>query len=167
MPKHFILLIILFISFQLYNSHGYYDEYPDLDGNYDDYGLNDNNYYDNFNESLKNYLVENGYFESDRLIEPQELKKILYEVLSEGDPDKNSESVKKIFKQLAERFTDVYYNDKKQIRGKDIFGLINIDDIWARFDDYLDYNISGKYDFDDDDDEDDDLDNDTIFDGDL
>ena len=166
MPKHFIILIILFISFQLLKSHGYYDEYPDLDGNYDDYGLNDNNYYDNFNESLKNYLVENGYFESDRLIEPQELKKILYEVLSEGDPDKNSESVKKIFKQLAERFTDVYYNDKKQIRGKDIFGLINIDDIWARFDDYLDYNISGKYDFDDDD-EDDDLDNDTIFDGDL
>ena len=118
-------------------------------------------------EDCVNYLVENGYFESDRLIEPPELKKILYEVLSEGDPDKNSESVKKIFKQLAERFTDVYYNDKKQIRGKDIFGLINIDDIWARFDDYLDYNISGKYDFDDDDDEDDDLDNDTIFDGDL
>ena len=166
MPKHLIILLILFVTLPIYNLHQYYDEYPDPEGNYDDYDLNDDNYFDNFNETLKNYLVDNGYYESDRLIDPPELKKIIYDVISEGDPDKNSESVRKIFQQLAERFTDVYYNDKKQIRGKDIYGLINISDIWDRFDDYIDYNISGKYDFDDDD-EDDDLDNDTIFDGDL
>ena len=95
------------------------------------------------------------------------MKKVLYEVISEGDPDKNSEGVNKIFQQLAERFTDVYYNDKKQIRGKDIYGLINIDQIWERFDDYLDLNSSSNFDpFDDD--ENDDLDDDNdIFAADL
>ena len=170
MPRLSIsLIIILFLLITLNKCHGdYYDDYPYPDDYYDDNDYNDNNYYDNFNETLKNYLVENGYFDSDRLIEPYEMKKILYEVISEGDADKNSEGLKKIFSQLAERFTEVYYNDRKQIRGKDIYGLINIDDIWARFDDYLDYNASSKYDDFFDDDENDDLDdNNSIFDEDL
>ena len=169
MPRLSISLLIIFLLMSVNKCHGdYYDDYPYPDDYYDDNDYNDNNYYDNFNETLKNYLVENGYFDSDRLIEPYEMKKILYEVISEGDPDKNSENVKKIFSQLAERFTEVYYNDRKQIRGKDIYGLINIDDIWARFDDYLDYNLSSKYDDFFDDDENDDLDdNSSIFDEDL
>ena len=169
MPKLFIFLIILFSLISLFkfqedinDDYSYPNDYYDGYDDYDNY-----NYYDNFNETLKNYLIENGYYESERLIEPYEMKKIIYEVISEGDPDRNSENVNKIFKQLAERFTEVYFNDKKQIRGKDIYGLINIDDIWARFDDYLDYNISSKFDFDDDDENDDLDDNDSIFDGDL
>ena len=141
----------------------YYDDYPYYYDYYDDYDYNDR-YYTNFNETLKNYLVDNGYFESDRVIEPYEMKKIIYEVITEGDPDKNTDEVNKIFKQLAERFTEVYYNDKKQIKGKDIYNIINIDDIWSKFNDYLDYNTSGQFDdFDDDDGEDDDLDDDDSF----
>ena len=116
MPRLSISLLIIFLLMSVNKCHGdYYDDYPYPDDYYDDNDYNDNNYYDNFNETLKNYLVENGYFDSDRLIEPYEMKKILYEVISEGDPDKNSENVKKIFSQLAERFTEVYYNDRKQI----------------------------------------------------
>ena len=164
MPKHLIILLILFVSLPIYNLHQYYDEYPDLEGNYDDYDLNDDNYFDNFNETLKNYLVDNGYFDSDRIIEPHEMKKIIYEVITEGEPDRNSEEVNNIFKQLAERFTEVYFNDKKQIKGKDIYGIVNIDDIWSKFNDYLDYNTSGLYDDYDDDGENDDLDDDdSIF----
>ena len=169
MPKFSIISALIFsrislCKFQDNNN----DDYPYQDDYYDGYDDYDNyNYYDNFNQTLKNYLVDNGYFDSERLIEPHEMKKIVYDVISEGDPDKNSENVNKIFKQLAERFTDVYYNEKKQIRGKDIYGLINIDDIWARFDDYLDYNISDKFDFDDDDENDDLDDKDDIFAADL
>ena len=164
MRKLSILLITFFSFLSLIKSHyDYYDDYPYYDDYYDDYGDN-NNYYTNFNETLKNYLVDNGYFDSDRVIEPYEMKKIIYEVITEGDPDKNSDEVNKIFKQLAERFTEVYYNDKKQIRGKDIYGIINIDDIWSKFNDYLDYNTNGQYDdFDDDDEENDDLDDDSAF----
>ena len=170
MTKHLITLIILFSLMSLYKLHESYDDYdgfPDIDENDNDYDLNDEKYYENFNKTLKNYLIENGYFESDRLIDPPELKKIVFDVISEADPDIISENLKKIFTQLAEKFTDVYYNDNKQIRGRDIYGLINIDDIWAGFDDYLDLNSSGKYDFDDDDGEDDDLDVDNIFGADL
>ena len=95
------------------------------------------------------------------------MRKIVYEVISAGDPDRNNENMKKIFKELAEKFTEVYYNDKKQIRGKDIYDLINIDDIWARFDDYLDLNTSDKFNFDEDDENDDLDDKDGLFDGDL
>ena len=131
MTKFFISLVLLF-SLPLLNKtqNDYNGDYPYPDDYYDD---NDYNYFENFNETLKNYLIDNGLFDSDRLIEPHEMKKILYEVISEGDSEKNTEGVKKVFQQMAERFTDVYFNDKKQIRGKDIYGLININDIWDRF----------------------------------
>ena len=166
MTKFFISLVLLF-SLPLLNKtqDDYNGDYPYPDDYYDD---NDYNYFENFNETLKNYLIDNGLFDSDRLIEPHEMKKILYEVISEGDSEKNTEGVKKVFQQMAERFTDVYFNDKKQIRGKDIYGLININDIWDRFDYYVDFNTSSKYDDFFDDDENDDLDDqDNFFDDDL
>ena len=166
MTKFFISLVLLF-SLPLLNKtqDDYNGDYPYPDDYYDD---NDYNYFENFNETLKNYLIDNGLFDSDRLIEPHEMKKILYEVISEGDSEKNTEGVKKVFQQMAERFTDVYFNDKKQIRGKDIYGLININDIWDRFDDYVDFNTSSKNDDFFDDDENDDLDDqDDFFDDDL
>ena len=67
----------------------------------------------------------------------------------------------------AEAMRKEYFNDKKQIRGKDIYDLINIDDIWARFDDYLDLNSTDKFNFDEDDENDDLDDKDGLFDGDL
>ena len=161
----FILFLITFLSlFSLFNfQYDYYDDYRYYDDYYDDGDYNDR-FYTNFNETLKNYLVDNGYFDSDRIIEPHEMKKIIYEVITEGEPDRNSEEVNNIFKQLAERFTEVYFNDKKQIKGKDIYGIVNIDDIWSKFNDYLDYNTSGLYDDYDDDGENDDLDDDdSIF----
>ena len=166
MTKFFISLVLLF-SLPLLNKtqDDYNVDNPYPDDYYDD---NDYNYFENFNETLKNYLIDNGLFDSDRLIEPHEMKKILYEVISEGDSEKNTEGVKKVFQQMAERFTDVYFNDKKQIRGKDIYGLININDIWDRFDDYVDFNTSSKNDDFFDDDENDDLDDqDNFFDDDL
>ena len=168
MLKFLFSLIIFLSSFQLFIFQYDYNSYPYPDDDYDGIDVNnDYSYYDNFNETLKDYLVDNGYFDSERLIEPHEMKKIIYEVISDGDPDKNSEGVNNIFKQLAERFTEVYFNDKKQIRGKDIYGLINIDDIWERFDDYLDYNVSDKFDPFDDDENDDLDDKDDIFAADL
>ena len=169
MTKFVNSLIILFSCISLYKCHyDYIDDFENPEDYYEDNNdFDDYSYYDNFNESLKNYLVDNGYFDSERLIEPYEMRKIVYEVISAGDPDRNNENMKKIFKELAEKFTEVYYNDKKQIRGKDIYDLINIDDIWTRFDDYLDLNSTDKFNFDEDDENDDLDDKDGLFDGDL
>ena len=167
MPKLITLIILFSLISLLKFQDNYYDDYPYPDDYYDGKDDYDYNYFENFNETLKTYLIENGYFDSERLIEPYEMKKILYEVISQGDPDTNSEGINNVFKQLAERFTEVYYNDKKQIRGKDIYGLINIDHIWERIDDYIDFNVSDKFDPFDDGENDDLDDNDDIFAADL
>ena len=119
-------------------------------------------YFDNFKDTLKKYLIDNGYYKSERLIEPHEMKKILFELITEGNPDKYSDRLNNIFRQLAERFSESYYSKKKQVKGKDIFKLVNIYDIWDKFDDYLDSNKTKKVDdyFDD---EDDDLDDKNSF----
>ena len=60
-------------------------------------------------------------------------------------------------------YSKFLYQQKK--RQKEI--IINIDDIWARFDDYLDLNGTDKFNFDEDDENDDLDDKDGLFDGDL
>ena len=100
-----------------------------------------------FKSSLKEYLVENKLFESERVIEPDELKKIFLDVITDDGPDNSPENMKKSLYELAEYFIERYYNDKKQIRGKDIYDLFDINDISAKFSDivgntlhYNDYN---------------------------
>ena len=40
-----------------------------------------------FRESLKKYLIEKNLLESDQLIQPEEMKKIFLEVVTEGDAE--------------------------------------------------------------------------------
>ena len=98
----------------------------------------ENNYYDEdgdqyFRESLKQYLVERNLFESDQLIQPEEMKKIFLEVLTEGDAESSAEYFGGIFIELADHFVNEYYRERKEIRGKDIFDLINMDPISKKF----------------------------------
>ena len=89
MNKKLILVLVFSLIFlircdedyddTLYNNseeedYGYYDD----DYYYDRYG------YGYFKSSLKEYLVENKLFNSDRIIEPDEMKKIFLDVLSES-----------------------------------------------------------------------------------
>ena len=107
-----------------------------------DYNYNEEDYY--FKSSLKEYLVENKLFESERVIEPDELKKIFLDVITDDGPENSPENMRKSLYELAEYFVERYYNEKKQIRGKDIYDLFDINDISAKFSDIvgntLDYN---------------------------
>ena len=98
----------------------------------------DNNYYDEdgdqyFKESLKQYLVERNLFESDQLIQPEEMKKIFLEVITEGDAESSAEYFGGIFIELADHFVNEYYRERKEIRGKDIFELIDMEPISKKF----------------------------------
>ena len=98
----------------------------------------ENNYYDEdgdqyFRESLKQYLVERNLFESDQLIQPEEMKKIFLEVLTEGDAESSAEYFGGIFIELADHFVNEYYRERKEIRGKDIFNLIDMEPISKKF----------------------------------
>ena len=116
--------------------------FPDFSEEGLDYNFNEEDHY--FKSSLKEYLIENKLFESERVIEPDELKKIFLDVITDDGPDNSPENMRKSLYELAEYFIERYYNDKKQIRGKDIYDLFDINDISAKFSDIvgntLDYN---------------------------
>ena len=126
----FILLSLLFIYKCKENSpeEEEWEEEEDDDDYYGDYDGDDY-----FKQSLKEYLVENNLFDSDRIIKPDEMRKIFLDVIAEGDPEGGSEYMEPIFKDLADYFVNTYYKDKPEIRAKQIYDLIDINVISMKF----------------------------------
>ena len=115
------------------------DEEPDEMSNYDD------DYYDGygdnyFQESLKEYLVQNNLYDSDRIIQPDEMKKIFLEVITEGDAESSADYFGGIFNELSDFFVNEYYAKKKEIKGKDIFELFDINQISQKFEQMMEAN---------------------------
>ena len=127
--------------------------FPDFSEEGFDYNFNEEDHY--FKSSLKEYLVENKLFESERVIEPDELKKIFLDVITDDGPENSPENMRKSLYELAEYFVERYYNEKKQIRGKDIYDLFDINDISAKFSDIVGDTINYNNDYNE---EEDDLD---------
>ncbi len=97
-----------------------------------------------FKKSLKEYLVKNNLFDSDKLIERKEMEKIFLDVILnrslEGIPD----YLKEIIDYLTKHFLDKYYKKKKEIKGKDIYELIDILAISSKFE-----QLTGSSEYDD------------------
>ena len=127
--------------------------FPDFSEEGFDYNFNEEDHY--FKSSLKEYLVENKLFESERVIEPDELKKIFLDVITDDGLENSPENMRKSLYELAEYFVERYYNEKKQIRGKDIYDLFDINDISAKFSDIVGDTINYNNDYNE---EEDDLD---------
>ena len=127
--------------------------FPDFSEEGFDYNFNEEDHY--FKSSLKEYLVENKLFESERVIEPDELKKIFLDVITDDGLENSPENMRKSLYELAEYFVERYYNEKKQIRGKDIYDLFDINDISAKYSDIVGDTINYNNDYNE---EEDDLD---------
>ena len=98
-----------------------------------------------FQESLKDYLIKNDLYESDRLIEREEMKKIFLEIILDQDPEGTPDYLKGVIEYLTNHFMKVYYKKKKnEIRGKDIYDLIDILAISRKF-----QQLTGNPDYDD------------------
>ncbi len=130
MKSNFILFIILSLIL-LNKCQDDDDEFPkeNLYDTFDD-SFDDNGF---FKSSLKEYLIEKDLYDSNRPIKPNELRNIFLEVISEGDMEKAPSNLKKIFSQLAEYFIVKYYKENKQIIGKDIINLFDINEISSQF----------------------------------
>ncbi len=154
MIKKYIFLITIF-SLILMVKTNIEDEIniPDFPEEGFDYNYNEEDHY--FKSSLKEYLEENKLFESERVIEPDELKKIFLDVITDDGPENSPENMRKSLYELAEYFVERYYNEKKQIRGKDIYDLFDINDISAKFSDIVGDTINYNNDYNE---EEDDLD---------
>ena len=123
----FIFFIILIIFYSKCN------EKKDL--NYD-YDYNEGT--KQFKESLKQYLTENGLLNSEKIIERDEMKKILFDILTEKDAEFIPDFLQEILEILTKHFIDKYYKEKKIIKGKDLYSLIDIESIAEKFQELTD-----------------------------
>ena len=125
--KIFIFFIILIIFYTKCN------EKKDLNHDYD---YNEGT--KQFKESLKQYLTENGLLNSEKIIERDEMKKILFDILTEKDAEFIPDFLQEILEILTKHFIDKYYKEKKIIRGKDLYSLIDIESIAEKFQELTD-----------------------------
>ena len=126
----FILNIILFELFSSINV----DEIDEMIKNYDI------KYEESQRIFAKEYLINKNLFDNDRLIGQGELRKILIDIILKGGSlsDLDDEG-KFIYEELARIFAQKYYKRKKEIRGKDIYNLIDINEINKKY-----YQLNGE-----------------------
>ena len=104
----------------------------DESSSFDDY---DPNKY--FKESVKEYLIEHKLYDSDKVIKPEEMKIIFLGVITEGEPDGSPDYMGGLFGSLADYFVEKYYKDKKEIKGKDLYDLFDMNEISKKFEELM------------------------------
>ena len=104
----------------------------DDSSSFEDY---DSNKY--FKESVKEYLIEHKLYDSDKIIKPEEMKIIFLGVITEGEPDGSPDYMGGIFGSLADYFVEKYYKDKKEIKGKDLYDLFDMNEISKKFEELM------------------------------
>ena len=136
-------IYIFFILFSiLIKSKGNSDNLLD-----DEFDLN-LKYEESFKNFINTYLTKNKLIESDRTIKQEEMKKIFIDIMEQGVSEIN-DNIKYINEELANIFVNKYYKKRKEIKGKDIIDLININDINQKY-----YQLIGEIPFFDEEDND-------------
>ena len=153
MSKRILLTLILFFLITTIKSE---DEEATMDEGeeMDDYVYDNYDGEQYFKEIVKEYLERNNLWQNDKLIQPDELKKIFLDIIADGEED-SEPRFKEAFDKLVDFFIDKYYKEKKEIRGKDVYDLIGITEISLKFDEILGLRSEDDEDEDDDDDDDD------------
>ena len=82
-----------------------------------------------FKDFLKENLTKEKLINSERIIERKEMEKIFVDILTEKDASYIPEFLKKILDKLNVYFLDKYYKKKKIIKRKDLYKLINMEEI--------------------------------------
>ena len=147
--SHNILVLIILYLITLIKSEDLTLDEEELD---DDYVYDNYDSEKYFKELVKEYLEDNDLWKSDELIQPDELRKIFLDIITDGE-ESSEPSFKEALDKLADFYMDKYYKERKEIRGKDVYDLLDITEISLKYDEIL----AEKYeDEDDDDDEDED-----------
>ena len=127
MNKNIFFFIILISLILLYKCVEDNDNKKPPEDDYDDEEEEDS--YAPFRKTLRKYLKRNKLFKSSRLVEPVELKRIFLDVVGDGGVQGTPKRVVEVFDKLADFFVDKYYEEKKQIKGKEVYKLFNFGDI--------------------------------------
>ena len=153
MTKNLFLIIIIIYTISLILCQNSKEDESMEDYTYDNY---DGEQY--FKEIVKEYLEEKKLWNSDKLIQPDELRKIFFDIITDGE-ESSDPKFKEAFAKLADFFIDKYYKEKKEIRGRDVYDLIGITEISLKFDEFIDDKWEYKDDDNNYDDGDDNIDN--------
>ena len=86
-----------------------------------------------FKKNLKQYLIEKKLFDSEEPVQKEELKKIVLDNIFENGEEVFGDYFTKIFNELADYFVDSYFKNRKEIKGKEIYDLIDIKPITDKF----------------------------------
>ena len=81
-----------------------------------------------FREALTEFLVKHKLLNSTRVIKQKEMRKIFMDIMAYTDPD-GYYDFEFLFKDAMKYFVDLYYRKYKEIRGKDIINLIDVNEI--------------------------------------
>ena len=104
---------------------------------------------ESFNKFKKTYLTERNLIGSDVLIKREEMKKIFIDIMNQGvAPEETDDYTKDLNEELAKIFINKYYKKRKEIRGKDIYDLIDYYSINQKY-----YQLIGEIPFYDEEDE--------------
>ena len=123
-----LYLIIIFSILFIAQSEEEIEEISNIESDYDDgYG------YDYFKDNLKQYLIQRKLFDSEEPVQKKELKEIFLDVITEGNEESLGEYFQKLFNELADYFVDSYFVNRKEIKGKEIYDLIDINQISEKF----------------------------------
>ena len=92
-----------------------------------------------FRQYLKQYLIDKKLFDSEEPVKPAEMKKIFIDIITEGEYESNKEYNEEFFNEFVDYFVDSYYVNRKEIKGKQIYDLIDINQIYEKYELMMNY----------------------------
>ena len=127
MKKEIIIIFLLLSLILLIKCD---DEEESLNNEEEEFSeLERNNY---FKESLKEYLIEHNLFNNEKLIKKTDINKIFINVLTGQEKDTLPEEIVETFNKLSDYFINIYYEHKKEIRGKEFYDLVDMGAIFKK-----------------------------------
>ena len=108
-----------------------------IDDVLDDYDLK---YEEHLKHFFLNYLDSNNLIKSEQIMNQNEIKKIIVDIMLEGlSSDEIEESIFSMYQELSEIYLEKILKEKQEIKGKDLINIINIKDLMKLY-----YELNGE-----------------------
>ena len=117
-----ILLVIFLLYINIINSRVNL-----IDDVLEDYDIK---YEEHLNHFFINYLESNNYIENEKILDKNELMKIILDIFLEGlSPDEIEDNILLMYHELSEIYIEKILKQRKEIKGKELIEVINIKDL--------------------------------------
>ena len=127
-----ILLVIFLLYINIINSRVNL-----IDDVLEDYDIK---YEEHLNHFFINYLESNNYIENEKILDKNELMKIIVDIFLEGlSPDEIEDNILLMYHELSEIYIEKILKQRKEIKGKELIEVINIKDLMKLY-----YELNGE-----------------------